>query len=103
VQITFFGLFAMAMARKMRMKVAGRFSQTLLHLASHQGSVVLGLLLVTLGLAGAIHAIYAWGSLAFGQLLPGETMRTTIPSVTILAIGTQLVFGGFLLGFVDID
>jgi glycosyltransferase involved in cell wall biosynthesis len=103
VQITFFGLFAMAIAKKMQMNVAGRFSQTLLQLASHQGSVVLGLLLVTLGLAGAIHAIYAWGSVAFGQLLPGETMRTTIPSVTILAIGTQLVFGGFLLGFVDID
>jgi glycosyltransferase involved in cell wall biosynthesis len=103
VQITFFGLFAMAIAQRMQMNLAGRFPQTLLRLASHHGSVVFGLLLVALGLAGAIHAIYAWGSLSFGQLLPGETMRTTIPAVTILAIGTQLVFGGFLLGFVALD
>jgi glycosyltransferase involved in cell wall biosynthesis len=103
LQISFFGLFAMAVARKMQINLAGRFPQTLLKLASHQGSIVLGLLLVTAGLAGAIHAIYAWGNLSFGELVPRETMRTTIPSVTILAIGTQLVFGGFLLGFIDID
>jgi glycosyltransferase involved in cell wall biosynthesis len=103
VQITFFGLFAMAIAKRMQLNLAGRIPQTLLRLASHQGAVVLGLLLVTLGLAGAIHAVYEWGSLSFGELFPRETMRTTIPSVTILAIGTQLVFGGFLLGFIDID
>jgi hypothetical protein len=30
-------------------------------------------------------------------------MRITIPSVTTLAIGTQIVFGGFLLGFIEIE
>jgi glycosyltransferase involved in cell wall biosynthesis len=103
LQILFFGLFAMAVAKKMQINLAGRFPQTLLNLASHQGSVVLGFLLVIVGLAGAIHAIYEWGNLSFGELLPRETMRSTIPSVTVLAIGTQLVFGGFLLGFIDID
>jgi glycosyltransferase involved in cell wall biosynthesis len=103
VQITFFGLFAMAIAQKMHLSLASRFPLRLLRLASRQGSIGFGLLLVALGLAGAIHAIYAWGSMSFGQLLPGETMRTTIPAVTILAIGTQLVFGGFLLGFVALD
>ncbi len=103
LQISFFGLFAIAVARKMQMNLAGRFPQTLLKLASHHGSIVLGLLLVIVGLAGAIHAIYEWGNLSFGELFPRETMRTTIPSVTILAIGTQLVFGGFLLGFIDVD
>jgi glycosyltransferase involved in cell wall biosynthesis len=103
VQITFFGLFAMAIAKRMQLNLAGRFPQTLLQLASHQGSVVVGLLLVALGVAGAIHAVYEWGSLSFGELFPRETMRTTIPSVTILAIGTQLVFGGFLLGFIDVE
>ncbi|MFI4891525.1 MAG: glycosyltransferase family 2 protein [Steroidobacterales bacterium] len=103
VQITFFGLFAMAIARKLHLKVANQFPQLLLELASHQGSVAAGLLLVVLGLAGATHAVYEWGSVSFGELFPRETMRTTIPSVTILAIGTQLVFGGFLLGFIDID
>jgi hypothetical protein len=30
-------------------------------------------------------------------------MRITIPSVTMLAIGTQVVFGAFLLGFIEIE
>jgi hypothetical protein len=30
-------------------------------------------------------------------------MRITIPAVTTLAIGTQIVFGGFLLGFIDVE
>jgi hypothetical protein len=30
-------------------------------------------------------------------------MRITIPSVTSLAIGTQILFGGFMLGFIEIE
>jgi len=36
-------------------------------------------------------------------LVPSEMMRITIPSVTMLAIGTQVVFGAFLLGFIEIE
>jgi len=30
-------------------------------------------------------------------------MRITIPAVMTLAVGTQIIFGGFLLGFIEID
>jgi sterol desaturase/sphingolipid hydroxylase (fatty acid hydroxylase superfamily) len=103
VQITFFGLFAMALARKMKLRVAHGFPEKLLRLASLEGAIVLGICLVGAGLAGALYAIFHWGHTSFGALVPAEIMRITIPSVTTLALGTQIVFGAFLLGFIDIE
>jgi glycosyltransferase involved in cell wall biosynthesis len=103
VQITFFGLFAMALAKKMQLRVAHGFPERLLRLASLTGAIGVGIVLAAAGLAGALYAIVEWGHLAFGTLVPSEMMRITIPSVTALAIGTQIVFCGFLLGFIEIE
>jgi len=35
--------------------------------------------------------------------VPSEIMRITIPSVATVAIGTQILFGAFLLGFIEIE
>jgi hypothetical protein len=103
VQITFFGLFAMALARRMRLRIADGFPAKLLRLASLEGAIGAGAVLVIAGLGGALYAILQWGHSSFGALVPSEMMRITIPSVTTLAIGTQIVFGGFLLGFIEIE
>jgi hypothetical protein len=103
VQITFFGLFALALGRKMKLRVDHGFSERLLRLASLEGAVALGAALVVTGLSGAIYAVLQWRHLSFGALVPSEMMRITIPSVTMLAIGTQIVFGAFLLGFIEIE
>jgi glycosyltransferase involved in cell wall biosynthesis len=103
LQITFFGLFAMAMARKMRLQVAHGFPERLLRLASLEGAIALGICLIGAGVAGALYAIFQWGHSSFGALVPSNIMRITIPSVTILALGTQIVFGAFLLGFIKIE
>jgi glycosyltransferase involved in cell wall biosynthesis len=103
VQITFFGLFAIALARKMELRIARGFPEKLLALASLQGSIAIGLCLVAAGLAGALYAFFQWGHVSFGPLMPSDMMRITIPAVTTLAIGTQVVFGGFMLGFIEIE
>lgn len=103
VQLTFFGLFAMAFAKKMSLQVAQGFAERLLGLASSASAIVFGLALVAAGTAGALYAIMKWGHTSFGALVPSEMMRITIPSVTTLAIGAQIVFGGFLLGFIEIE
>lgn len=103
VQISFFGLFAMAIAGKMKLRVAHGFPDRLLGLTARKGAIAFGMGLVMLGTAGAVHAIRQWGQLAFGTLVPSDMMRTTIPSVSILAIGTQIVFGCLLLGFIEIE
>jgi Glycosyl transferase family 2 len=103
VQITFFGLFALAVARKMGLRIARGFPERVLRLASLEGAIAVGICLVAAGLAGALYAILQWGHSSFGPLVPSDMMRITIPAVTTLAIGTQIVFGGFLLGFIEIE
>jgi glycosyltransferase involved in cell wall biosynthesis len=103
VQITYFGLFALSLARKLRLSVARGFSDTLLRAVAGEGAIALGVACVIAGLSGAIYAVFEWGHASFGPLVPSEVMRTTIPSVAVLAVGTQIVFGGFLLGFVEIE
>jgi glycosyltransferase involved in cell wall biosynthesis len=103
VQITFFGLFAMAFARKMQLRIAPGFPEVLLQIASHEGAIALGIFLVVTGCVGALYSILQWGHYSFGELIPGHMMRITIPSVTTLAIGSQIFFGGLLLGFIDAE
>jgi glycosyltransferase involved in cell wall biosynthesis len=103
VQISFFGLFALATARKMLLAVAPGVPERLLRLASAEGTILAGCGIAVLGLAGATTAVLQWGHASFGALVPSDMMRTTIPSVTLLAIGTQMVFGSLLLGFIEIE
>jgi hypothetical protein len=103
VQVTFFGLFAMAFARKMELQVSRGFPEYLLRLASRESAITAGGLLVITGASGALYAFLTWRHVSFGPLVPSNMMRITIPSVTTLAIGAQIVFGGFMLGFIEID
>lgn len=103
MQITFFGLFAMAFARKMHLRVAHGFPEWLLKAASNAAAIAIGACLVLGGMGGAIYAVLQWGHSSFGALIPSDMMRITIPTVTALAIGTQILFGGLLLGFIEIE
>jgi hypothetical protein len=99
----FFGLFAMALARRMQLRIAHGFPERLMRAASHEVAIAMGACLVLGGIGGAVYAVLQWGHSSFGALVPSEMMRITIPSVTALAIGTQILFGGFMLGFIEIE
>ena len=103
LQITFFGLFAVTLARRMSIRVAHGLPEKLLRVASLEGVIALGICLIVAGLCGATYGVIRWGHSSFGALEPDEILRITIPSVTMLALGTQMVFGGFLLGFIEIE
>ncbi len=103
VQIAFFGLFAVALANKMRLRVARGLAERLLRVVPQAGAISVGVFLAVAGLAGALYAVVQWGHSSFGALVPSEMMRITIPSVTALALGAQIIFGGFLLGFIEIE
>jgi hypothetical protein len=103
VQIMFFGLFAMALARRMQLRIAHGFPEKLMRAASDEVAIAIGACLVLGGTGGAVYAVLQWGHASFGALVPSEMMRITIPSVTALAIGTQILFGGFMLGFIEIE
>ena len=66
VQIIFFGLFAMAFARKMHLRIAHGFPERLLNAASNGAAIVIGACLVFGGIGGAIYAVLQWGHSSFG-------------------------------------
>ena len=103
VQVTYFGLFAMALARKIQLRLTHGSPHALLRLASLEGAIAVGACMVLAGVGGALYAVIQWRNASFGSLVPSDMMRITIPAVTSLAIGTQIVFGAFLLGFIEIE
>ncbi len=103
LQIAYFGLFALALTKRMRIRVTSGITARLIHWAAAEAAIVVGAVLMLAGLGGGAYAVIEWGHTSFGALVPSEMMRITIPAVTTLAIGLQVLFGAFLLGFVDIE
>ena len=59
-------------------------------------SVVVGLALVLLGIAGSAAAVAQWGSVGFGELDPRGTIRIVLPSATLVALGALWLFTGLV-------
>jgi glycosyltransferase involved in cell wall biosynthesis len=103
LQIAYFGLFAIALAKRMRIRVISGVPAHLVEWASSVAALLLGAVLVFAGCVSSSLAVVVWGHTSFGALVPSQMMRLTIPAVTTLGIGMQVLFGAFLLGFVEIE
>lgn len=69
------------------------------HLTLEKG-LALGFLLLASGLLWALWLTLDWGRAGFGPLDPAETMRSVIPSVTLMAVGMQMAMGAMFAGAV---
>lgn len=61
-----------------------------------------GILLMLLGIIGIVYTVIIWGTVRFGGLEPVEMMRLLVPSVTLLAVGFQMILTGFFKGILDL-
>jgi glycosyltransferase involved in cell wall biosynthesis len=64
-----------------------------------ESCVLCGLVVTFLGIAISVLAVILWGQESFGILNPEKILRITIPAVTLVVIGIQVIFSGF---FIDI-
>jgi hypothetical protein len=64
-----------------------------------ENCTLFGFATVLVGIAMTVLAFVLWGREAFGALDPEKFMRLTIPAMTLILVGVQLVFSGF---FIDI-
>ena len=64
--------------------------------------VLTGVILVLFGIAATIIALIVWGRTSFGNLNPEYVMRITIPSLVLVLIGFQCIFGSFFIGILNI-
>jgi hypothetical protein len=64
--------------------------------------LVMGLLLLCGGTAGAGYSFWYWQQQAFGNLVPTDMMRILIPSATAMIIGLQTIFGSFFMSLLGL-
>jgi glycosyltransferase involved in cell wall biosynthesis len=64
--------------------------------------ILAGVVLFGLGLAGTVYAFAHWESRSFGPLNYTSTMRLAIPSVALLALGSETILGSFFLSILGL-
>jgi glycosyltransferase involved in cell wall biosynthesis len=62
-----------------------------------------GALAVGAGLALATFAVGAWGAQSFGDIDLSQSLRTVIPSTTLLILGLQIIFSSCLLSILQLE
>jgi len=70
--------------------------------ATLERSILLGLLLTTLGLAGMLAALSHWQVTGFGHLNTRSELRIVVPSVTAIVVGAEVVFGSLFVSILGI-
>jgi hypothetical protein len=65
---------------------------------SLEKGLLFGLALFLGGLAWSLAITLEWGRAGFGALDPLETMRSVIPAVTLMAVGSQAAMGALFAG-----
>jgi Glycosyl transferase family 2 len=71
-------------------------------IATLERAVVVGAVLTGLGIGGILLAVLDWKHQSFGTLDYSRMMRLVVPAVTMLAVGVQVIMGGFLSSILDL-
>ena len=97
LQTVAFSLFASVYAMAARLLPENSRIFSLLKSMTLERGLILGSLSSLVGLTGSIYAFIIWGRTSFGGLIPSSMMRIVIPSLTLLAVGIQIIFAAFFL------
>lgn len=74
---------------------------TLANITTEKGAVI-GVLLTLAGVIVTIAAFVIWKGTSFGNLNPQEMMRMTIPALTLMVVGIEIIFASFFIGILNI-
>lgn len=102
VQLIAFALLARAIGHLKQILPPSRWFNRLLQIFTLERGIALGLLVFGGGLALALLSVDLWLSMKMSALEPTTMMRLAIPSVTFMLTGAEIVFGSFILGFIDV-
>jgi glycosyltransferase involved in cell wall biosynthesis len=101
-QIITFALFSKVYAMKIHLLTKDEQQEKILKLFTLERGLMLGIAFCLVGLLASVYAVFTWGSVSFGPLEPVLMMRITIPSLTCLCFGIQMIFASFFLSVLDI-
>jgi len=101
-QIITFALFSKVFAMKIRLLAEDEGQEKILRFFTLERGLILGIAFCLVGLMASVYAVFTWGSVSFGPLEPVRMMRITIPALTCLCVGIQMIFASFFLSVLDI-
>ncbi len=96
-QLICFSVFAKAFAVRERLIPVDEKTQRFLEAANLELGLLAGLGILVFGLALLILALLIWKEHGFGALSYPDSLRVTIPSVTLIMLGLQIIFSSFFL------
>lgn len=102
VQLFTFGMLSRWYAAMNGLLPANRNSELLLENISTERLAIHGGLCVLTGMGFFGYAVFEWASIGFGDMVAPVIPRIVVLGLTLIAIGLQLFFSGFLLGVLKI-
>jgi hypothetical protein len=101
-QIITFAFFSKVFAIKIRLLAEDERQVRILKLFNLERGLIISIALCLIGLTVSVYAVFTWSSVSFGPLEPAHMMRITIPALTCLCLGIQMIFASFFLRVLDI-
>lgn len=80
---------------------ATKIDNSLIKLTMNKG-IFIGMILFLIGIISSIIAVIIWSNHNFGDLDASYMLRITIPALTTLICGIQLMFSSFFIGILEI-
>ena len=98
----FFSLFTRIYAIRTRFIPTKENVATKLAGITTEKGAITGVLLTLAGIIMTVLAFLVWKHTAFGDLNPQEMMRMTIPALTLMVVGIEMIFASFFIGILNI-
>lgn len=80
-----------------------RLFERVIQFASLERILVSGALLAVAGMVLFVHAFVLWRDAGFGPLGYSENMRRLLPAATLVMVGVQIIFSGFVMSVLGLQ
>jgi len=103
VQAVLFAILSRTYAAARGMLPGNRPVLMTAHPQALERGALAGLLLLLIGVAGSVGAVVRWATYDFGELDLASSLRWSIPAITCLVVGAQVLMASFFLGLLQFD
>lgn len=101
-QLILFALFAKRFAITQKLLPEDHHLKRLTSMAILEAGIIIGVVVSLLGFGFLVTATLYWKQHQFGNLSAAKSMRISIPGVTMIVLGIQIVFSSFLISILGL-
>ena len=101
-QLILFALFTKVFATTQKLLPEDRGLSRLTSIVTLEIGIIVGIIVFLFGLGFLITATLYWRQTHFGVLSPVDSMRISIPGVTMIVLGMQIIFSSFFVSILGL-